>query len=199
MNRTPITISCGKGLIDHAGLRIVRDIIKSGGVIVYPTETLYGLGADPMNRRAVMDAFTIKERPTAQGVSVAFLSLEQAEGWVAVPPEAKRLLERHAPGPITVLVPSKMFFETGLPESPMFGIRIPCHPVARQIIGACGPIVSTSANRHGHPPDAEEAVLVGESCGAVILADGVRGEGSAVVSVDGEDINIIRPGPMNME
>ncbi|MCK4718283.1 MAG: threonylcarbamoyl-AMP synthase [Thermoplasmata archaeon] len=178
---------CGTGSLSKEDLTWLAKTVLAGGVLVYPTETLYGLGADPRNKEAVERIFRLKNRPLSDNMSVAFYSQEEVEEWVEIPQTAKELMKKHCPGPLTVLVPRRETKQSALPPSQLFGIRIPSHPIARQILSVTGPLLSTSANRHGNTPSEEEAMIVGEGCEAIILAHGVAGEGSTVVSVEMEE------------
>jgi L-threonylcarbamoyladenylate synthase len=134
------------------------DRLRHGGVVVYPTDTLYGLGADARNERAVERLLEVKGRPNGQPLSLALSSFEEVEALAELSLPARAFVRSNLPGPYTVLLPPA----TGLPRLGLasavlapgggVGIRVPAHPLARALAQAVGTITATSANRHGEPP-----------------------------------------------
>jgi len=130
--------------------------LASGGLVVYPTDTLLGLGARATDRRAVARLESTKGR-TGQPLSIAVSSVEELETWADLTPLARRWARRHLPGPYTILVrpsdlASRTLPTTLVPPGGALAIRIPDHEVARELARRVGPIVATSANHHGQPP-----------------------------------------------
>lgn len=131
--------------------------LVAGELVVYPTDTLLGLGARATDRRAVARLEALKARPSGQPLSVAVSSVEELERWADLSPTARRWARRHLPGPFTVLVPPSRWAARRLPRSivPSGGAlaaRVPDHSLARELARRVGPVVATSANRHGLPP-----------------------------------------------
>ncbi|HTS33711.1 MAG TPA: L-threonylcarbamoyladenylate synthase [Thermoplasmata archaeon] len=131
--------------------------LAAGRAVVYPTDTLYGLGARATDRRAVARLEALKGRPAGQPLSVAVSSVEELERWAELSPVARRWVRRHLPGPYTVLLaPSaharRYLSPSVLPSRGGLAVRVPDHPVARELARRVGPVVATSANRHGEPP-----------------------------------------------
>lgn len=131
--------------------------LAAGRLVVYPTDTLLGLGARATDRRAVARLEALKERPAGQPLSVALSSTEEVEEWADLTPAARRWARRHLPGPYTVLVRPSPWATHRLPPSVVppggaLAARVPDHPVARELARRVGPIVATSANRHGALP-----------------------------------------------
>jgi L-threonylcarbamoyladenylate synthase len=126
--------------------------VNGGGVIVYPTETVYGLGAKALDEQAVMRVFLIKKRPLSMPIFLAVSSFEMLEKVAEVKEEDLDLLGNLFPGPVSVLVRKKSVVPDILTAgSPLVGIRFPDHETALRIIDLVGPITSTSANRTGSP------------------------------------------------
>ncbi|HLM92038.1 MAG TPA: L-threonylcarbamoyladenylate synthase [Thermoplasmata archaeon] len=130
--------------------------LRAGGLIVYPTDTLFGLGARATDRRAVAHLESTKGR-TGQPLSIAVSSFEELETWADLTPPARRWVRRHLPGPYTVLVrpsalASRTLPTTLVPPDAALAVRIPDHSAARELARRSGPIVATSANHHGQPP-----------------------------------------------
>ncbi|MGI0133303.1 MAG: L-threonylcarbamoyladenylate synthase [Thermoplasmata archaeon] len=128
-----------------------------GDLVVYPTDTLLGLGVRADRRDAVARLFAAKRRPDGLPVSVAVSSLEEVEPLARLGERERALLRGALPGPYTFLLPASSDARRRLARgvvgpSGSIGVRIPDHPVARELARVVGPIVATSANRHGDPP-----------------------------------------------
>ncbi len=138
------------------GVEAAARALAAGALVVYPTDTLLGLGARASRRDAVARLQRAKGRPSDQSISVVVSSLEEVERLAALTPATRRFLRRHLPGPVTVLLPpseeARRRYPTAIAGGRAIGIRIPDHPVARDLARRVGPITATSANRHGEPP-----------------------------------------------
>ncbi len=127
-------------------------IIKEGGLVVYPTETIYGLGADPFNRISVLKVFGAKRRPFKKPLSVAVTDFDQMDELVFTNNAARRLSEAFMPGPLTIILKKKARLPKELTSrSEKLGIRIPDNQIALKFIEAAGPVTATSANVSGQP------------------------------------------------
>ena len=129
------------------------DALSGGDIIGMPTDTVYGLAADPFHTGAADRLFRLKGRPRHVELPVLVASEEQALSLcTAVPVEARRLMERYWPGPLTLVLPRRPDLDADLgEEDATIGIRCPAHPVPLAICAKVGPIATTSANRHGEP------------------------------------------------
>lgn len=175
--------------------------IKAGQVVAFPTETVYGLGADAFNPEAVQRIFEAKGRPSDNPLIVhVATAAEVPRAAAAMPPVAEQLLERFTPGPLTLILPRH-------PEVPRIvtagldtvGVRIPAHPVAQAFLTACNtPVAAPSANPSGRPsPTSWEAVKAGlDGRIAAILKGGRANVGleSTVVDCTTAPPTILRPG-----
>ena len=129
--------------------------LHTGGIIAYPTETVYGLGCDPFNGLAVLHLLSLKQRAMAQGVILIASTLAQLEPLLQpLHATTRKRITRHGPTPVTWVLPC-------VPETPAWlrgshdslAIRLTSHPLASELCNAWGrPLVSTSANIHGRPP-----------------------------------------------
>lgn len=177
---------------DPAVLAETAAIVRAGGLVAFPTETVYGLGADAANPKAVDRLNQVKGRPPAKPYSVHVHSAEQLSAFVDdIPPLAQRLMARFWPGPLTIVLPAR--------DGRTLGFRFPDHPVARAFLKACGmPVVAPSANRSGSPPptDASEvlAALDGDVDGVLDGGPTRFGRESSVVEVIGDRLEIRREG-----
>src|SRR5262249_53890161 len=140
---------------DREGLTSAAHILRSGGVIAFPTDTVYGLGADASHEVAQERKFVIKNRPVGMPLILMAPAESQLDGWVHIDTRAEQIIRRWWPGPLTVILHA-----TG---GRTIGVRIPKHEVALELLRASGPLMTTSANLHGQEPamTAEEASALG--------------------------------------
>ena len=173
--------------------------LKAGKLIVYPTETLYGLGANAFDESAVKHVFVIKKRPFDMPLSVAVSSIEMLESVAVLDKTSRKLAQKLMPGPITLIITKK----PNVPDivtsgSDEIGIRMPDHPLALQIIKRAGPITSTSANLHSKPDPTTVGSMVkefGDSINTYIDCGKTKlGKPSTIVAVHDGEIEIIRSG-----
>jgi len=132
-------------------------VLEAGGLVVYPTDTLFGLGARIGDPTAVARVFDVKRRPRGQPLSVAVATVDDLERYAHVTPLAKRLYGL-LPGPLTIVLEKRSTVPdvvTGGRSD--VGLRIPDHPVALELLRRVGPLTCTSANLHGHDDPASLA------------------------------------------
>ncbi len=130
--------------------------LRAGGLVVYPTDTLYGIAADATDWEAVEALIRLKAAARGQPISIAVSSTEEIEPLAELGDGARSYVRTHLPGPYTLLArPSARARRELAPpiagENPTIGIRIPDHPLARELARVIGPITATSANPHGSP------------------------------------------------
>lgn len=180
------------------------EALRHGGVIVFPTETFYGLGADALNPSAVEHVFSLKGRSPDSPIAVIIANRGMLNEIAAeIPPPAEKLIGEFWPGPLTLVLPAKK----GLPgpllnRDGKIGVRISSHPMATRLAKELGcPITATSAN----PSRAEPARTAAEArsyfSGKIeVFLDGgrLRGtKGSSVVEISGDEVKIIRDGEIS--
>ncbi len=173
-------------------------ILELGGVVIYPTETLYGLGANVFDVNAVQRIFEIKGRDLRKPSSVAFRNLEQAKKFLYFTPLAEKLAEKFMPGPLTIILNSKIDFDEFLGGNKV-SVRIPDHPVAQSLLNSIKfPITATSANLSGNkdPAEANDAAeQIGHQVDLVLDAGKCKyGRPSTVVDVSEGEVKILREG-----
>ena len=188
MNR----ISC----TDASAASVFRDILRrEDGVLLVPTETVYGLVCDASHEAARAKIYEMKRRPSSKLLTLFFASREAAEAaFPAMPETAKRFAAAFCPGPVTLIVPDGEAFT---------GFRIPDHPALLNLLSVYGhPLASTSANLSGQPPahTADEALASlaippdGVLDGGAILPDSAA---STVIRIERDGAwSILRPGPV---
>ena len=180
--------------------------IRQGEVIVFPTETFYGLGADALNSAAVEKVVSLKGRNLESPIAVIVADREMLREVVTVvPPTALRLMERFWPGPLTLVLPAKKTLPAPLLNSSGgVGIRISSHPAATRLARELGrPLTATSANPSGKEPARTVEEAMGYFSGRVeIFLDGGRlkgTKGSTVVEIVQGKLRIIREGEIPAE
>ena len=136
----------------NSEVRRAAQILRAGGLVAFPTETVYGLGADASSEQAIRKLYSVKRRPAEHPVIVHFVSAENAFAWASqVPEAARRLAERFWPGPLTLILKRSELardFVTGGQDT--VGLRVPSHPVARELLSLFDSgVAAPSANRFG--------------------------------------------------
>lgn len=181
-----------------------REVLAAGGLVVYPTETVYGLGADAFNEAAVGKVFRVKRRESQMRVSMAVMSIGSLSRYGLFDASAREFCMKHMPGPVTVLLKATPSAPHSLISAEdLIGLRIPDHPVALQLLKAFGPITATSANRHGGPApvaceDAAEQ-LGGDVDIYIDAGPCAFGKESTVVDLSGGGTRVIRKGAIPEE
>ena len=165
-------------------IKKAADILKKGGIVVYPTETVYGVGANIFSEKAIKKLFAVKKRAADKPISVAVCSFSMMNDLAHIADKEKRFIEKFMPGPVTVLLRKKEAVPDILTSGQeMVGIRYPDHMVALKLIELAGtPITSTSANISGEAPPGSVNDL--KIWGDYVLDFGeCKGEPSTVVDI----------------
>ena len=181
--------------------------LKAGKLVAFPTETVYGLGADATNGRAVAGIFEAKGRPRFNPLIVHVPDLATAERIAELSPKARRLAEALWPGPLTLVLkrrPEANISDLVTAGLDTVAIRVPSHPVALALLRACRlPLAGPSANRSGHVSTTTAAHVAADlgDRPAFILDGGATTHGveSTVVDASGPDIIMLRPGAATRE
>ncbi len=191
--------------IDERKIKLCADLIKKGKVIAFPTETVYGLGADCFNERAVKRIFEIKGRPSDNPLIVHIATYTQLRKVVKeLPLDVVKLMELFWPGPITfVLKKRKEIPDIVTANLDTVAVRMPSHKVARNLIEKAGPIAAPSANLSGKPSPTSFQHVFNDLYGKVdcIIDSGTTTIGleSTVVLCTQKPYKILRPGYITLE
>jgi L-threonylcarbamoyladenylate synthase len=187
-------------------VRRAAQVLRAGGLVAFPTETVYGLGADAASEGAVARLYAVKRRPGDHPVIVHFASAEKAFRWAADIPETARLLgKKFWPGPLTLILKRSALakdFVTGGQDT--VGLRVPSHPVAQQLLKEfAGAIAAPSANRFGRVSPTTPA-HVREDLGKdvdLVLEGGPSEVGieSTIVDLSGTTPVLLRPGQISKQ
>jgi len=185
-------------------IRRAAEILRAGGLVAFPTETVYGLGADASSASAVARLYAAKGRPADHPVIVHFATTEAAFSFAReIPPEARKLAERFWPGPLTLILKRSAKakdFVTGGQDS--VGLRVPSHPVAHELLREFGGgVAAPSANLFGNV-SATTAAHVRDEVKADMLLDGGASEigiESTILDLSGSGVVLLRPGKISRE
>jgi L-threonylcarbamoyladenylate synthase len=172
----------------RAGLTRAAGLIRAGGVIAFPTDTVYGLGAAADDEVARRRVYRIKGRPVGLPLILMVAAESQLEGWVHVDSRAEALIRRWWPGPLTLILHAN--------GGGTLGVRIPKHEIALELLRAAGPLMTTSANLHGKEP-AMTAAEANTLSGVAAVVDGgaaLGGTESTVLDLTGPEPHVLREG-----
>jgi L-threonylcarbamoyladenylate synthase len=187
----------------RSNIVVASRIVKKGGLVIYPTETVYGLGCNPFNVEAVKRILEVKgERRKPLPILAA--SIEDADKIASFSASGKRVVAKFWPGPLTTVLPKKH----ALPDIVTFGLdsvglRIPDNNVALRLIGLCGGLlIGSSANRSGEePPRTVQEILDEVKEGVDVILDGgltAQGRPSTVADLTSWKPRILREGPISL-
>ncbi len=171
--------------------------LRNGGLLVYPTDTLWGLGCAALDGAAVARLLRLKKR-SSDGLSVMVGSRDELWALGERSPAAEALAARWLPGPLTLVLAAVRELPAGVGRDGTLGLRVPDHPVALALAAGL-PVVTTSANRHGEPPAATLAEARAALGGAARYLDGEppQGEPSTVVRVTANGCEVLRAGAIS--
>ena len=187
---------------DPAAIEEAAEILRGGGLVAFPTETVYGLGADATNDKAVAGIFAAKARPSFNPLIVHLADAAAAADIVAFTPAARTLAAAFWPGALTLVLPRRpdcgisLLCSAGLDS---LGVRAPAHPVAQRLLAACGrPLAAPSANRSGRiSPTTAAHVALSLGARVPLILDGgpcAVGLESTVLDLTGPRPALLRPG-----
>ncbi|MEO8462201.1 MAG: L-threonylcarbamoyladenylate synthase [Chloroflexota bacterium] len=174
---------------DDGGRAEAIDVLRAGGIVAFPTDTVYGIGVSPATPGGIERLFHVKQRPPDKGIPLLLGSADQVLD-VGVPTDAsRRLAATFWPGPLTLVL---VRLRRTLELEPTIGVRLPNHPCPRALAAALGPLPTTSANLSGGP-DALDAATVAATLGDEIdlILDGGRTAGPVASTV--VDCTVVPP------
>jgi tRNA threonylcarbamoyl adenosine modification protein (Sua5/YciO/YrdC/YwlC family) len=168
-----------------------------------PTDTVYGIGVDPLNHAAVERLYELKGRPAHKPVGLLVAGVAQAREIGELSSAAAELAERHWPGALTLVVTPRVILPdwVGDSQARTVGIRVPDHPVALALLAITGPLAATSANRSGEPEamsDIEARAIFGDEVAVYLEGECPGGAPSTVVDATGDSLVVLREGPVRI-
>lgn len=174
--------------------------IQRGEIVGVPTDTVYGLAVDPLQAGAVRALFDLKGRPRSKPIGLLGDTLDHFRGLVEVTPEVEELVAGHWPGPLTLVVRSRVPLPewVGDHERHTVAIRVPDHPLARELFALVGPLAVTSANPSDEDPAISEeqaGAFFGDAVALYLPGICTGGVASTVVDVTVDPPQVLRQGP----
>ena len=176
----------------------VNEIIKVGGIVVFPTDTVYGIGCDPYNKKSVEKIYEIKSRDIGKSVPILTYSIETASKICHIDEFTKKIVEKFWPGPLTIIL---KLTDTNLKKSlnlnDKIAVRVPNHKCTLDLLKKCNFLVGTSANISGHSPYTDPDECFKNLQGYDIFVDGgtiTSKAVSTIIEIENEKIKIIREG-----
>ena len=188
-------VSCNKEGIEKAS-----EIINEGGIVIFPTDTVYGIGCNPYNKESIKKIYKMKSRDIMKSLPVLTYSIETAEKIVEFDQFTKKIVKKFWPGPLTVIlkVTDKKIKESLNLENKI-AIRVPDHKCTLELLKKCNFLVGTSANISGNLPHTDPEECLKNLKNYDIFVDGgiitSKGE-STIIEIENEQIKIIREGSL---
>ena len=182
-------------------IALACEVIRSGGLIAFPTDTLYGLGCDPHLPTALQQIYAAKGRSASKAIPVLISRADQLESLVSrLPEQATRLMERWWPGALTLVLPKNPDLPPDLTPYPGLAVRMPDHPVALSLLDQTGPLAVTSANLsdHENPQDAQGVLAQLDGVVDLVLDGGslLGGQASTIIDCMASEPKLLREGPI---
>jgi L-threonylcarbamoyladenylate synthase len=189
---------------DNKALQRALNTLRDGRLVAFPTDTVYGLGALAFDGAAVESIYVAKDRPVEKAIPILIWDITDLEKISDdIPDLARRLASRFWPGPVTVLIPKKPTLPESVSATSTVAVRVPDHTVARELLRVAGPMAVTSANISGQVSPCTAQEVLAQLNGRIdLIIDGGRTPGgvpSTLVDCSGEEIKILRAGPITLE
>lgn len=166
--------------------RAVKEVLEVGGILIFPTDTIYGIGGNPWDERAIALVQTLKQRPPDRPFALHLPAVEAIEQYARLDERSRPILERFLPGPYTFLLPASAHAPSAAVKDGKVGVRVPDHPFFSIVMRSLDrPLFGTSVNRSGEPPlETIEAII--ERFGTVdliVTGKALSGRASAVIDL----------------
>src|ERR1044071_4596481 len=183
---------------------LALNVLQAGGLVAFPTDTVYGVGALAFDAKAVASIYLAKDRPVEKAIPVLIGDPADLEKiGTDIPDSARKLAARFWPGPLTILVPKRMDLPESVSATDTVGARVPDHEVARALLRAAGPMAVTSANISGRPsPVTAQEVHEQLKDRIDLIIDGGKTPGgvpSTLVDCTSAELKVLREGPLHLE
>jgi L-threonylcarbamoyladenylate synthase len=188
---------------DPQAIPTAKQIIQQGGLIAFPTDTIYGVAGDAFNPGAIEAIFTAKQRPDEKALPVLIGEFDQIIDLILHPDQRlQRIADAFWPGPLTLVLPKSPKVPPELSAYPTIGIRMPNLAFTLALLRETGPLATTSANLSGGPNPVDAASVMAQLGGRIdLLLDGGPTPGptaSTVVDISEQEMKILRPGPITL-
>lgn len=189
-------------ILSASEIQYAVKVLQNGGIIAFPTDTVYGLGALAFNNNAIESIYTAKDRPIEKAIPILIADINDLEMVTEdVPVMARIFASRFWPGPLTCIVPKKQTLPLAVSATPTIAVRIPNHADARALLRATGPMAVTSANISGQASPSTAQDVYEQLNGRIpLILDGGKTPGgvpSTLVDCTGEKPVVLREGPIS--
>ena len=188
---------------DKEGIEKASQIINQGGIAIFPTDTVYGIGCNPYNKESVRKIYDIKSRDISKPFPVLVYSKEIAEKIVLFDEFTKKIIERHWPGPLTIILKlTDENLKESLNVTDKIAVRIPNHKCTLELLKECNFLVGTSANISGHKSFTNPDECFNNIQKYDVFVDGgiiTSKSESTIIEIENEEIKIIREGSLSYE
>ena len=187
----------------NLAIQQVLKVLRAGGLVAFPTDTVYGLGALAFNGKAVEAIYIAKDRPAEKAIPILLGDMDDLPKVTSsLPPMAAKLASRFWPGPLTLVVPKNPSLPEAVSATATVAVRVPDHEVARAILRAAGPMAVTSANISGQPSPATADEVFAQLGGRIgLIINGGKTPGgmpSTLVDCTDNEPAILRDGPISI-
>ncbi|MGB0723962.1 MAG: L-threonylcarbamoyladenylate synthase [Nitrosopumilus sp.] len=188
---------------DNDGIKKVVEIFKNGGVIVFPTDTVYGIGCDPYNENALKKIYEIKSRDKIKSLPVLAYSIDIVKQIVMMDKLTEKIVEKYWPGPLTLILKLKdQKLKKSLNLEEKIAIRIPNSECTLKLLKECNLLVGTSANVSGDSSftDPQKCIENLKNYDAFVDGGTITSKGeSTIIEIENEKIHVIREGALKKE
>lgn len=188
---------------DNDGIKKVVEIFKNGGVIVFPTDTVYGIGCDPYNENAIKKIYEIKSRDKIKSLPVLAYSIDIVKQIVMMDKLTEKIVEKYWPGPLTLILKLKdQKLKKSLNLEEKIAIRIPNSECTLKLLKECNLLVGTSANVSGDSSftDPQKCIENLKNYDAFVDGGTITSKGeSTIIEIENEKIHVIREGALKKE
>ncbi len=188
---------------DEEGIEKTFQVIKKGGIIVFPTDTVYGIGCNPYNANAVEKIYEIKSREKIKSLPVLAYSLDTVKEIARIDTFTEKIIKKYWPGPLTLILElTDKKLKKSLNLDNKIAVRIPDSKCTLKLLEKCGLLVGTSANISGSPPSTDPKECLKNITNYDVFLNGgtitSKGE-STIIEIENEEIKIIRKGVLKKE
>ena len=186
---------------DDDGIKKASSIVRQGGIVVFPTDTVYGIGCNPFDKKAVEKVYAIKSRDKSKPFPILTNSLETAEKIAEFDAQSRRLAKKFWPGPLTILVKLRdQELQQSLGLTDKIGLRVPNHSCTLELLKKCQFLVGTSANKSGKNSFVDPDRCMESIDGFDVFVDGGKinsDSESTIIEISNGKIKVVRRGMLN--
>lgn len=200
MNRKTEILSLGLPEVFYQA----AEVIKTGGIIAFPTDTVYGIGASAFDEEAIKKIYQVKERSQLKAIPILVSDLENIDRITPpITPAIRKIMTKFWPGALTLVLPLLPEMPVNLSSTATIGLRQPDHDQVRELLRVTGPLAATSANLSGQPSALTAQEVKDQLQGRIdLILDGgpvPDGQASTVLDCTGEKPIVLRKGPISLE